>query len=163
DAATTLEAVVEHDLLGRITFRRWSDGSVEAFERDSSGRLTRWTRTGNAPDERIYHYEGDQLVAEDRNGSTWRRLLDEAGRVLALTGPVGETVTYRYDACGRRTERIAGEQATRYAYDALGQLTSIDDSRHGLIEQTFDGLGRRVRRGDVREHRDHLGRLWSET
>ncbi|HEX5414196.1 MAG TPA: hypothetical protein VFZ25_00930, partial [Chloroflexota bacterium] len=154
---------IEHDLLGRIRARRWSDGTVESFARDDRGRLARWTRSGADPYEREYRYAGEHLAAEIRPEGSWLRELDGAGRVLSVTGPDGARVSYTYDARGQRATRQEGARSTRYTYDPLGQLVEIVDSSTGRTRQEFDGLGRRVARGDVREHRDASGRLWSVT
>jgi RHS repeat-associated protein len=158
-----LSVDIDQDVLGRVHARSWSDGLVEAFERDGDGRLVRWMSSAARTECREYRYEGEHLAAEVRDNQTWTRDLDGAGRVLRLRRADGSSVVFRYDACGRRVARTEGSRVTRYAYDALGQLVAIDDSTHGRVQFQFDGLGRRVARDGLREHRDASGRLWSVT
>ena len=158
--ASALSVTLQLENMSAIAERRWSDGVRETLTRDASGRLSAW-RCGDAAG--TWRYAGADLVEDDHG----QRELDAAGHVTALRRTDGSVVRYRYDACGRRSERMADDGVTRYAYDPLGALASVVQPDGCVTEYRFDGTGRRVslhRGGAVRqEHRDEYGRLWSVT
>ena len=141
-------------------FRRWSDGFGESFTRDANGRLSLW-RHGDT--SRHYIYAGAELIAEHEAEAQWTRALDASGRVAALMRPDGARVAYAYDVAGRRVRR----DATRYEYDAFGQLTAVSTESGTLSRFAYDGLGCRIAvetsNGVRCEHRDASGRLWAIT
>src|SRR5437763_2724250 len=144
--------------LSAIAERRWSDGALETYARDSRGRLSAWTRGGASGG---WEYAEGNLVLD----AAGRRELDEAGRVTALRRVDGSVVRYRYDACGRRIAGADDGGATGYADDPLGALVRVEAPDGRVTECVFDGMGRRVsvRTGaaERREQRDEFGRLWS--
>ncbi|HEX4953081.1 MAG TPA: hypothetical protein VF017_06775 [Thermoanaerobaculia bacterium] len=164
----TFGVEIDHDLLGRTTARRFAEGREERFERDEEGRLVRWLRRSLDGHERAIEpeYTAEGWVAECGPEGLRRFRLGEGGRVEGLTRADGSTVSYFYDAAGRRTERIEGDEITRYRWDLFGQLAEVETPR-GAVRYRWDGLGRRLGSevaGRVRhEHRDEAGRLWVVT
>ncbi|MFN7963262.1 MAG: hypothetical protein U0002_18520 [Thermoanaerobaculia bacterium] len=164
----TFALEIEHDLFGRTLARRFRGGHEETFERDGQGRLQRSLRRFPDGREEVLEqiYQGEERVAEGRGGA-WRRFaVGEGGRVERLIRSDGSTVSYRYDAAGRRSERIEGDQITRYRWDLFGQLAEVE-TPGATVRYRYDGFGRRLSSevaGRRRhEHRDEAGRLWAVT
>jgi YD repeat-containing protein len=159
-AGASLSVMLRLQNMSAIAERRWSDGTVESFTRDSDGRLSTWTR-GDAAGG--WSYADGQLVADE----TGCRELDAAGRVTTLRRTDGSGVRYSYDACGRRVRRDDDGGRIEYAYDPLGALVRVTTPDGRTTQYIFDGIGRRVavRTGETLrcEHRDEYGRLWSVT
>lgn len=70
---------------------------------------------------------------------TWLYIWDYENRLTQVTKPDGQTVTYKYDALGRRIERSKGGQWTRFTYD--GADVVLDRSSDGSAVEYTNGLG----------------------
>ncbi|MGK5730285.1 DUF6531 domain-containing protein [Streptomyces sp. URMC 124] len=112
------------DLLGRATEQHADDTeAVSTFTYDAAGHLA---RAVNVDAEIVY--ERDAL-----------------GRVLSETVS-GRTVTYAYDALGRRTRRATPSGLTsEWTYDAAGRPTALRGDAGGLTF-TYDAAGRETER-----------------
>ena len=172
-ATTVHDVTYTRDAEGQITGRTTTTPSgtrVETFAYDADDRLVGWTVA--AEPTVTYAYDGngnpttgpsgaatfdddDRVV--DADGAT--RTYDASGfltnrgagtftwsargELLEATAG-GETVTYAYDAMGRRTARTDGEGTTQYLYgnpDDVLQVTAVrnpDDSFDVLV---YDDLG----------------------
>ena len=74
---------------------------------------------------------------------------DAYGNLAAVTDPLGQITTYRYDALGRKiAETLPMGQTETWAYDALGQLASAADFNGQVINDRYDGLGRVVEKDE---------------
>lgn len=156
----------ELDIAGRITRRIWHGGRTIDYTRDDQGALSGWTETNDG--QRSTHrrqYCARELRAQDTDGARTVVRTDDGGRVRKLVGPQ-HTVTYDYDANGRRTARASRGHRTDYRYDPLGQLRAVTTPER-TVEYDWDALGRRISvtadGTEYREHRDPTGRLWSVT
>lgn len=134
DAAGRVESVT--DPLGRVT-RFGYDGAGRLRERtDGDGHVRRWA----------YDAAG-RVVAESAGDLRRTYERDALGRPVrvAETGPdAALPVTLRWDAAGRLVERVVGERAVGWTYDADGLRTALvhpDGSRTGYVR---DGAGRVV-------------------
>ncbi len=101
---------------------------------------------------------------EDRApGSLLRIQRDARGIISGIEGPAGAAIRFRLDAAGHAVHAEAsngnvvdytysgddliavsanGGPATRYAYDASGRLSRIDDPRTGAVQIAWDARGR---------------------
>lgn len=148
DTGDTLQ---DHDAAGNLASRITSDGHRHSYRYDAANRLTHDTvDDGSAI---VYHYDmaSDACPADE----SYTR-----GQLAGMTDPSGGT-DYCYDRFGRVTRKIqtaggitvtlryaytrAGRLAAvtypdgsvvRYAYDAWGQLTSIDAELPGQGAQS---------------------------
>ena len=108
DAGTAQAAIVErytYDANGNRKSRRLDGGAVETATFDDEDRLTARGTTA-------YAYDGAGFLTE-RGADRF----DYSARGELLSATVGATtVTYRYDALGRRVARVQGAQITQYLY-----------------------------------------------
>ncbi len=158
------------DTAGRISRRTWHGRRSLSYRRDDRGRLITWTETtpGGGTARTTVHarqYTGTELSGTLVNGVRTTVRSDDGGRIRKLIGPM-RTVSYTYDANGRRVSRACRGHVTTYTYDPLGQLTCVT-TPEGRVEYGWDALGRRISvtadGTEYREHRDPTGRLWSVT
>ncbi|BDO42095.1 hypothetical protein CELD12_15850 [Cellulomonas sp. NTE-D12] len=74
---------------------------------------------------------------------------DSAGQVTTRTaaaasdGTPGQVTSYTYNALGQRTGATTGDQATAYAYDQTGKLTSLTDPTGATSTYTYEASGLR--------------------
>ena len=135
---------------GRLARIDYPDGSFRAFSHDAHGNVLEEESTDGP-----IHFQRDRMgrvlgAVVEQDGQRVLTLFqrDRIGRVIAETQ--GErTLRYEHDARGRRTARVMPDGATtRYDYDALDQLISVDHDGHKLVLQR-DVLGRETARGDA--------------
>lgn len=69
----------------------------------------------------------------------WQYSWDYENRLTQVTKPDGQTITYKYDALGRRIERSKGGLWTRFTYD--GADVVLDRSSDGSTVEYTNGLG----------------------
>jgi len=160
-----------NDALGRVTEKRYPDGSIVTFTYDARGNLVQYTDTTGTttqefdtgdrltrityPGERwlAYTYDsaGRRATMEDQLGHRTQYHYDDAGRLESLTDEAGEEIVhYTYDAVGRMVLKTLGNGIyTTYAYDAAGQLAELsnhnpDGSVLSSFAYTYDSRGRRT-------------------
>ncbi|TCO40935.1 RHS repeat-associated protein [Kribbella antiqua] len=139
------EATATYDLSGRLSKRVDASGRTQTFEYDAAGRTT----------------------ATTYGGRTWRFGFDKAGRLIRTTLPSGKsasftldprgamtklaysdgtpTVSFTWDAAGRRTATTDGLGTTRFGYDAFDQLTS-SVGPGGSVAYRWDAVGNLIGR-----------------
>ncbi|WP_437603082.1 DUF6531 domain-containing protein [Sorangium sp. So ce590] len=176
---------LEYDRADRVVAERTFDGRLITYRRDRGGRVTRidhpdgewrefaYDKLGNlvedrGPDVQIT-FERDALgrivraVCTDATAKVVTEFeRDRLGQVIAERQD-GRTVRYEYDACGRRTARVApGGERTEYRHDDDDLLVGITHEGRAVSIQR-DGEGRERLRdfGAWRLEQDHdvLGRL----
>ncbi|PXY26049.1 type IV secretion protein Rhs [Prauserella coralliicola] len=116
-----------YDVLGNVQ-RRDAEGSVSRFEFDPAGRLVR--AANDDADVVIERDPAGRVVAETVNGRTISYGYDAAGRRTMRRTPTGSVATWRYDANHRPVElRTAGRTIT-FGYDPAGRETEriVDDT-----------------------------------
>ncbi|MBZ0117830.1 MAG: DUF2169 domain-containing protein, partial [Sandaracinaceae bacterium] len=121
-----------------------------AYRRDARGRVV--GAYAGIREVAARHLDPAGNLAED--GSRH----EPSGRVLERGG-----AQYSYDAAGRRTEKRAfDDTSTRYVWDGLGRLQSVELPEGKRIRFTYDALDRRTRRA-VEIRADEGWRLVRET
>ncbi|MQY14596.1 hypothetical protein SRB5_47640 [Streptomyces sp. RB5] len=175
----------EHDAAGRLTAETDFDERTIRYENDPAGRIVaHTTRLGET-----IRYEHDPLgrtTRKDAAGDVTTFAYDPAGRLIQASGPGGEllrqydkrgllktelvdgrAITYRYDACGRRTRRVtpSGHETT-YTYDAAGRPAGLTAGGRD-VRFTRDAVGRELARqygDDLSQARswDVIGRLTAQ-
>ena len=86
--------------------------ATHRYQYDDNGNLTRKTLLATG------HYTQYTYDAENR--------LTKVEDFVAGTPTPAFTSTYRYDGLGRRIEKVAGSQTTRYVYDGEDILLEYD-------------------------------------
>ncbi len=149
---------IAYDALGRTTSVTDREGEITLMQYDAIGQLTKQTDVLGGETDYTYNERG--FVTEilypdpDGGGSLGRR---EAGFIYDASGnhtsyqvsseyghPLSLTVTYTYDAAGRRTQVVNPEEArnVNYQYDNLGRLISETEPSRLNKEYEYDAMGR---------------------
>lgn len=66
-------------------------------------------------------------------------------RLVSVTDPVGQVISYTYDLNGNRTTVTTPSGTTSSTYDALNRLETVTDSNGGVTSTTYDAEGNVVR------------------
>ena len=134
---------VEYGPFYRPAARVNPDGVRYDFAYDAELRLNQVT----GPTGLTWTYQFDQVgnrVAErDFNNRTLTYTYDRDQRVTAYTGADGSVIAYERDYAGRLLELRAGEEVSRFGYDAVGRLTSAVNST-AAVSIIRDGIGQPI-------------------
>ncbi len=157
----------EFDSMDRLSRRIDQLGRAETFNYDGNGNLTSTTDRKNQtstftydPLNRrvrgeyadgmvaIFQYDaGDRLLSADDTADPHRPILrqyDPIDRLLGETTALG-TVSYQYDALGRRTEMTVGGQApVMYTYGPSSRLRTITQAPLNPVRIDYDAANRRT-------------------
>ena len=165
--ASAGETTYTLDALGNRVAVVAPDGVTTLYEPSAEGELTdpmnRYLTVGDLP--LSYDAHGN-LTAGPLGARTW----DAANRMTSYTAPDGTVTTYRYDALGRRVEKVVGGVATRNLYDGVQIIEERDGA--GALTRTYafgDGIDDVVRVVDHPSgsasflHRDGLGSVTERT
>ncbi|MEU9763250.1 putative T7SS-secreted protein [Streptomyces sp. NPDC047987] len=151
----------ERDAAGRLTARTDALGQTIRYQRDSLDRIVFKDAAGVVT---TFEYDVfDQLAQATGPETTLTRLRDRHGRLKSETVN-DRTVSYEYDALGRRTSRRTPSGVhSAWAYDAAGRRTSLTTSGRTLTFE-HDAAGRETARHigsviSVASQYDVLGRL----
>jgi RHS repeat-associated protein len=114
-----------YDPLNRRTQAGYADGAVATFIYDAAGRLL----------------QADDTADPHRPISM---AYDSLDRLFAETTSLG-TVSYQYDALGRRTQMtVSGQSPVTYTYDAASRLRTITQAPLNPVDIQYDAVGRRT-------------------
>ncbi|MBC9913106.1 DUF6531 domain-containing protein [Chitinophaga varians] len=132
--STTGTKQFKHDTYGNLAEVIYGDGSVEYRMPDAVGNLFetpqqtdrrydkggRLLRSPNA----TYQYDqlGNMVRKEERNGRVWQYRWNPAGMLENVLRPDGETVSFKYDALGRRIEKKYKQTITKWVWDGQKPL-----------------------------------------
>lgn len=151
--------VAETDPLGRTTRTGFDAAGRMRWQEDATGRRTAWRYDEQG---RVIAVSVDDVVQKeialdvrdrratitDRSGpdGTRRHVLRWNGRFQLVSRSRGDrTVTWTYDADGRRTSLATPDGATTtYVHDVVGRLTTIDHPVLGQVVIDRDAAGRVV-------------------
>jgi RHS repeat-associated protein len=138
----------EYDADNHLIKKTYADGKSVSFAYDRMGLLIRRTNareihTNYAYDENhnlvsvrysdgtpgvTYHYDNyDRMIRREDGMGAWQFAYNLDSQLVSTDGPwENDTLTYQYDALGRRTGLSPQEGASlSYAYDNLNRLTGI--------------------------------------
>ena len=125
-----------YDQMNRLTKATYADGSYTDYSYDAAGRLIAAADSLSGAISYTYNDYGCSTCSG--------RGMD---RIAQETTPHG-SVSYTYDALGRRTSMtVAGQSAVNYAYDVNSRLTNINTLINGVTSNfniSHDDLGRRT-------------------
>ena len=140
---------------------KWNTKSYDAYGREvrdslATGAVTTCAYNGLSSTTtkqgvaitRITDAAGGLISATDLGGTT-TYLNDNAGRVVAVCGPQGDTTLITYDACGRRTMLVDSSSGTvtdSYTDNVDGTSSHTVTGANGSVTDCFDILGRLVSR-----------------
>ncbi|HEY8360297.1 MAG TPA: hypothetical protein VIL30_22815, partial [Ramlibacter sp.] len=128
------------------------DDRRDAFSYDAAGRLVGTTDALGGKEAFTVDAEGRRLSFVNKEGARWTYAYDAAGRMVSETSPEVSIASITYDSGAKTVVGIAGGLAgvvTRFAYDALGNLTHRTEAAGRPQERTtryaYDAAGRQVR------------------
>lgn len=143
----TLTTRYGYDAFGRLGSLTYPSGKTLTFSYDAAGQLRDMTAGGAALlSQVVYQPFGFASAWKQGNGATYRRTLDQNGRITNIDsgGTHPTSVGLDYDAASRiaaMTETgLAGKD---FAYDALGQLTRYSIGKNATA-LTYDANGNRL-------------------
>ena len=168
----------ETDALGNtVKYTYTPEGWLKTVT-DAEGRITRYTydRTGNVltadhageqTETNTYNELGLLTTVTAAEGDTLYQY-DEAGRLISVTQPNGETVSYTYDSHGNRaTMTYPNGRTVTYTYDDMNRLVAVKGVDGATTKYSYDALGRRIATDGVKEDTtyayDEVGNLVSQT
>ena len=132
-----------YDGISRLTSANYGNETV-SYTYDKSGN--RLTQVSSIDGTTTY------TVAADSNQLTYRSLVPEDSDF--------STMSYTYDSEGKLTQRSEGTDSDAFTYGFGSQLTQIQKTRDGTLQQTlsyaYDGSGQRVKVTDSRGTRYFL-------
>ena len=155
----TPEEAITHfgyDSLGHLVSVEDPDSSL-TMTYDPSNRMVSVSTTGspNQPDvllEYTYDKNNNRVSMTGPTGQT-EYFYDELNRLTHLVHPTRQTVTFDYDALGRRTRMVMPNGVrTRYQYDEASRLLSLvhqlGATTINSFAYTYDRVGNRTARTD---------------
>ena len=89
---------------------------------------------------RHYNNRGQLTAVRDNAGRETRYDYNEAGDLIAVTGPDGIRSETEYDAGGRAVSSTQGGLTRRIAYDAAGRVTQLTNENGSHSAFTWDVL-----------------------
>lgn len=119
----------EYDAFGNLSVATYGDGSFEYRMPDENGNLFKshnrndriYGPAGNlikSVDARYeYDQEGNLLKKIDQNGEIWHYEWNAVGLLKQVIRPDSQTVTFTYDALGRRLTKTFNGETTRWIWD----------------------------------------------
>ncbi len=144
-------ALMERDLLGRLTKVTDPEGRTTGYAYDAAGNLSQTIYPDKSAASYAYDRNRRLTQVTDAEGKAARYAYDAAGRITALTQP-GSRSSYTYNAAGlpiRAGYRL--EDGTileeQLAYDAMGRITSAERTGSSpalttAAAYTYDPAGR---------------------
>ncbi|WP_437735759.1 DUF6531 domain-containing protein [Sorangium sp. So ce1335] len=138
--------VFERDARGRLASARHANGRLEHRAPDATGNLFRDASRADrtyGPGGEIRRAHGAQYIHDDDGhliekvrpgGARWKYAWNAAGQLREVTLPDGRTVTFSYDALGRRVKNRSGDMETTWVWD--GQVP-LHEHRSGEAPITW--------------------------
>ena len=144
-----------------------AEGNVTRYTYDATGNVLTEDYAGQQHAENSYNEIGLLTTVTTEAGET-KYQYDEAGRLISVTQPGGETVSYTYDGRGNRTSLTYPDGRTvKYTYDDLNRLVKVKGLDGDTTKYSYDELGRRVKTDGSKEDTvyayDEVGNLISQT
>ncbi len=142
----------EHDAFGNLAAAKYPDGTSELRMPDAVGNLF---KTKDRKDRQYgpagqlleangtryeYDAEGNLTKKTERNGAVWHYEWNAAGMLQRVVRPDGDTVTFTYDALGRRISKSYREKTTRWVWDGNLMLHEWEEiSRQSSVRSPQSG------------------------
>jgi RHS repeat-associated protein len=108
DPAGLVTTVLARNTFGQPTLVEQPDKNLWTFAYDSESRLTGagFSAPGQTPlmSSFVYNFSDQITSYTDSRGKTWTFDYDDARRLTSSTSPMGDKVTYTYDASGNVTK-----------------------------------------------------------
>jgi len=152
-----------YDAANRQTGVQYPNNTQAVYTYDNADRLLNLAYTSPVSGTvAVFTYTldavGNRLTMQDLSGSTGYTY-DNLYRLTQVTYPGGEQVTYAYDPMGNRTSLVSTIAGTTvYTYDVADRLLSFSGPG-GTVTQTWDANGNMTGKGSAIYTFDALDRL----
>ena len=135
--------IYEH---GRLVAVRDFDGYTEKWKYDQAGRIQESIDKNGY--SKFYSYDSRSNVSEIRfpDGGIVKREYDKMGRLGAVVYPEGGRLEYSYDSNGNCLSRNEDGVITRWTYDAMNHIRTMELSEDRIRRYEYDRAGRMIRR-----------------
>jgi YD repeat-containing protein len=158
DRPGSITEIYGYDGLGNLISIQDGRGNSINMQYNATGDITRIDYPLGS-ESFVYDAVGNVTQSTDANGNTVQYRYDVMNRVTAVIDTEGNRLRYRYDAKGNLAERIdedgrshgygydaldrlvevtTAAGITRYAYDQLGNMTSMTDANGNITRYTYD-------------------------
>lgn len=123
-----------HDNFGNLAWAQYEDGHFDYRQPDKTGNLFRSVSQNDrkygpggqlqeTPDARFEYDAEGFLIKKITSGlKVWEYEWTGRGTLQQVTRPDGKTVRFEYDALGRRTAKIYGNEITRWVWDGMNPV-----------------------------------------
>lgn len=140
--------IVDH--VNRLWTWRRPSGVSSVLELDTLDRPLTWTVAPGLEPVRYSYDAAGRMSKVERGGEHYLLAYNALDLATAATDATGATLRWEYDAAGRATA-IQTPLGHRYglSFDAGGNLLAMTLPRGGVIQQTWDPLGRRASFGPM--------------
>ena len=134
---------------------------------DRTGNVLTADYAGEQTETNTYNELGLLTTVTTAEGDTLYQY-DDASRLLSVTQPNGETVSYTYDSHGNRaTMTYPNGKTVKYTYDDMNRLIAVKGIDGETTKYEYDALGRRIATDGAKEDTvytyDEVGNLVSQT
>lgn len=113
-------------------------GGLTSFSYDNNGNLLTVTDAKNQTTTYVYDEMDRIKTRTDPLSRTESYQYDISGNLAQFTDRKSQVTTFSYDNLNRRTGATYPDATVTYGYDAIGRLTSVNDSVGGNISWTYD-------------------------
>ncbi|MFH0837450.1 MAG: RHS repeat-associated core domain-containing protein, partial [Candidatus Aenigmatarchaeota archaeon] len=137
----------EYNSLGMVSKAHYANGNNISYTYDTLNRLVKKTDSREYSVNYKYDSTDNILSINDSNSYSISYTYDNLNNIISITDDNGlfrKTISYTYDASGRRITMTANGNITRYDYDFAGRLSKIISST-GETSYQYDNLSRRTK------------------
>ena len=144
-----------------------AEGHVTRYSYDKTGNTLSADYAGEQTETNTYNELGLLTTVTTAEGDTLYQY-DDASRLISVTQPSGDTVSYTYDSHGNRSSMTYPNGKTvKYTYDEMNRLIAVKGVDGETTKYSYDALGRRIATDGVKEDTvyayDEVGNLVSQT
>ncbi len=159
-----------YDKVNRKITSTDNNGRTQVTTYDNKARVLEVKDPLNFTLKYTYGSEYSPLTATDKNGNKITNTYDAKGNLASIIYPDNKKVTFTYDSKNRLTkevdERYTTPKTTNYTYDALGNLTQVDEAGR-ITRFTYDTTGEMLSSTDplsrlIKWTRDNFGNKLTE-
>ncbi|MED4954709.1 RHS repeat-associated core domain-containing protein [Paenibacillus macerans] len=134
----------DYDMLGNLIQITYPDGHVKSKSYDELGRVIQTKDEAGQSEKQYFDPSGNVIRVVDRNGNSTVFEYDGRNR-LKTRKSTSETVSYTYDAAGKRLSMTDGTGTTTYEYDKYTELLKTMTYPDGLtLSNQYDAGNNRI-------------------
>ncbi|GGG85239.1 RHS repeat-associated core domain-containing protein [Paenibacillus radicis (ex Gao et al. 2016)] len=126
-----------YDLLGQLIGVRTPKDEVFSYSYDKLGNMSGITYPGNNRIIKKYDEVGQLIQYTDESGANKKMYYDLSGNLSKLIDRKNQTFTYQYDSKNRLLERKGPSETITYTYEADGKRSTMND-KTGVTKYAYD-------------------------